>query len=265
VQLAERLTALLVAIAALLAGLELLSLRLEFRAGGLADPAIATPPRQYVLVHRLSVGWLPALAGLEIALAAALAGLALAAGPLVVPTTLLAVVLIGQTQLFPSGRDGSDDMSVVVTVALALALIGQADTVIGRLAFAFIAAQLCLCYTTAGVSKLIGARWRSGDAFAGIMRTASYGHPQTAALIDRYPVAAKAVSWTVISGEIAFPVLFLVGAAAGIAALGIAALVIAAGFQLSVAVSMGLNRFVPWFLACYPAAVWTLEHATLRG
>jgi hypothetical protein len=259
VPLVERLTALLVAVAALLTGIELLTLRREFRPGGLADPAIATAPRQYVLVRRLSVAWMPVLAGLEIVLAVAIPCLVIAALPVVVPVTLLAAVIAVQTQLFPSGRDGSDDMSVIVTASLALALISRADAVIGHLAFIFIAAQLCLCYATSGISKLIGSRWRSGDALAGIMRTASYGHPWGVAVLDRYPVVSPIISWTVISGEIAFPVLFVVG---GIA--GIVALIMAATFQLFVAVGMGLNRFVPWFIAGYPAAVWTLQHASLH-
>jgi hypothetical protein len=260
VLLVERLTALLTAAAALLTGIELLTLRGEFRSGGLADPAIAAAPRQYVLVRRVSVGWIPGLAGLEIVLAVAIPCLILAALSVVVPVTLLAVVIAMQTQLFPSGRDGSDDMSVVVSASLALALIGSADAVIGHLAFIFIAAQLCLCYATSGISKLIGARWRSGDALAGIMRTGSYGHPWAAAALNRYPAVSRIISWTVISGEIAFPVLFVLGGTAGIVAL-----IVAATFQLSVAASMGLNRFVPWFIAGYPAAVWTLQHATLHG
>jgi len=93
VPLAERLTALFAAVAALLTGTELLALRREFRSGGLADPAIATAPRQYVLVRRMSVAWMPILAGLEIALAVAIPSLILAALPVVVPVTLLAAVI----------------------------------------------------------------------------------------------------------------------------------------------------------------------------
>jgi uncharacterized membrane protein YphA (DoxX/SURF4 family) len=181
--------------------------------------------------------------------------LLLAAVSTAIPLTVLAIVIMIRTQLLPSGRDGSDDMSVIVTTALAVATIAAGDRLIVIIALAFITAELCICYATSGISKLIGSRWRSGDALIGIMRTASYGHQAMAGMFDRLPSAARLASWFVICGEIAFPVLVILG---GIA--GIAALIIAACFQLMIAVTMGLNRFVPWFLTSYPAALWVVGH-----
>jgi uncharacterized membrane protein YphA (DoxX/SURF4 family) len=241
-------TALLVLAAALLTGAELLSLSAEFRAGGLVDPRYARPYPGYVLVRRVSVGRIPALARAEIALAAALPVVPLAAVP-------LAAVVCLQAQLLPGGRDGSDDMATVVTVALALACVARGP--IASVALLFVAAQLCVCYVTSGAAKLTGPRWRSGEALVGIMRTRSYGHERVADLLSRSPTVARAVSWSVILGELALPVAIVAGGRAGIVAL-----VLAACFQTSVAVTMGLNRFVPWYLASYPATLWAMRHRT---
>lgn len=250
-----RLTALLVAVAELLTCGELLAVRAQFRAGGLADAAIAVAPRHFLLVRRASVGWIPLLAAGEAALALALFPLVLAGLNPLPAVAAIAVAAVLRNQLFPAGRDGSDDMSVIVSVSLLVALAGQSDPPVTECALGFIAAQLCLCYATAGLAKLIGPRWRSGEGLTAIMRTASYGSPLAAGLLARAPLLARLLSWLVIAGEISFPLLFILGGKAGACAL-----VIGAVFQLTVAVLMGLNRFVPWFLAGYPAAFWVIQH-----
>lgn len=253
-----RLTVLLVAAAELLTCAELLAVRAQFRAGGLADAAVAAAPRDFFLVRGASVGWIPVLATMEAALALALPCLVLAGRDPLPATLAIAVAVILRNQLSPGGRDGSDDMSIIMTVSLAIALAGQPDPLVTDCAFGFVAAQLCLCYATSGIAKLAGPRWRSGEALPAIMRTASYGSPSAAALLDRVPLLSLFLSWLVIAGEISFPVLIVIGGTAGIAALACGAV-----FQLGVAIFMGLNRFVPWFLAGYPAAFWIIQHYSL--
>lgn len=252
---AIRLTIILVAAAELLTCTELLAIRSQFRVGGLADAALASAPGHFVLVRCVSVGWIPVLATAEAALALALPGLVFAGlDPLPAVLAITAAVIF-RNQLAPAGRDASDDMSVIVTASLAIALAGRRDPAVTEIALGFITAQLCLCYATSGITKLTGPRWRSGQALPAIMRTMSYGSPAAAALLDRVPFLSLALSWLVIAGEISFPVLMVLGGLAGICALVCGAL-----FQLSVAALMGLNRFVPWFLAGYPAAFWTIQH-----
>jgi hypothetical protein len=252
---AIRLTVILVAAAELLTCAELLAIRSQFRVGGLADAALTSPPGHFVLVRRVSVGWIPVLATAETVLALALLGLVFAGLDLLPAILAITIAVILRNQLSPAGRDASDDMSVIVTASLAIALVGRRDPSVTELAFGFITAQLCLCYATSGITKLAGPRWRSGQALPAIMRTASYGSPSAAALLDRVPFLALALSWLVIACEISFPVLMVLGGSAGVCALACGAL-----FQLSVAALMGLNRFVPWFLAGYPAAFWTVQH-----
>jgi hypothetical protein len=250
-----RLTVLLVAAAELLTCTELLAVRAQFRTGGLADAAVAAAPRGFPLMRRASVGWIPAIAAGEAVLALTLPCLVLA-GVNPLPAVIgIAGAVIVRNQLFPAGRDGSDDMSIIVTVSLAIALAGRSDPPVAECALGFITAQLCLCYATSGIAKLIGPRWRSGEGLAAIMRTMSYGSPSAAALFGRVAPLACLVSWVVIAGEISFPVLMAFGGAAAVYALAIGA-----AFQVTVAALMGLNRFVPWFLAGYPAAFWTTQH-----
>ena len=73
--------------------------------------------------------------------------------------------------------------------------------------------------------------------------------------LDRWPNAGKTITWLVIAFEVAFPIGIVLGgwfAAAALAG--------AAAFQLSIAISMGLNRFTPWFVAAFPATAWTACH-----
>jgi hypothetical protein len=257
-------TVFIAALATVLTGLEIVALRHEVRPGGLLDASIARPRRQYVLVRPLSLRLLPLVAGGETGLAITLLALIVTGVPrdggisstVAVDATavLLALAVSAVTQLLPAGRDGADDMSMVVAITLAVAFVGRRDSAVLRAALGFLALQLCLCYATAGVSKLLGPRWRSGSALTGIMGTKSYGNPRVAALL-RPRSRALVISWLVIVGEMGFPVAVLVGGPIGAAALLAGAL-----FQVTLAFVMGLNRFVPWFLSCYPATFWTMAH-----
>jgi len=250
-------TATIVGFAGALSGLEGYAGRREMRAGGLLDAAIAargrrllpgwSPPTRWVtttwlallicsLVLLVSVG-----AGLDAAVAVALVGVA------------LCVSL--QSALLPYGRDGSDEAAIVVTVPLAVGCaFGASDSVL-RLTLVFIAAQLALSYLAAGAAKLGGAYWRDGSALPRIALTTSYGHPMVAASIARRPALGRLASWGLVAWELTLPVTLVLGGSLAVIALALGVI-----FHGVTAYVVGLNRFVPWFLAAYPAALYASLH-----
>jgi len=248
-------TAVLVGIASVLSAAELLALRAEFRRNGVFDPQVLSSTRPGVLTARLGVVAIPRIAGAELALAVTvMLLLALGMSP-VLPLVGLAAAMVLQRFLIPYGGDGSDDMARVLTVTLAVAYAVSTTSAAVRIALVFIAAQLCLAYGASGISKLFGGTWRSGTAVPRILHTA-FGHAGlTRSALDRWPNAGKTITWLVIAFEVAFPIGIVLGgwfAAAALAG--------AAAFQLSIAISMGLNRFTPWFVAAFPATAWTACH-----
>lgn len=145
--------------------------------------------------------------------------------------------------------DGSDQMTLIV---LAAAFCGQLDPtgVAGWAAVSFLAAEVCLAYWVSGSFKLYSPIWRSGRALSWIARTKAYGHRSFSSLINRYPFAAQASAYAIITFECGFvvsvisprPILvvFLVGGVL---------------FHIACSLIMGLNRFLWAFVATYPAVI----------
>ena len=135
------------------------------------------------------------------------------------------------------GLDGSDQMQLVVWGGLA------ATATAGDLALKFVALQLVLAYMVAGIAKCAGASWRSGQALAAILSTASYGSPRLSCVVAARPLGLVAC-WSVIVFEVAMPPL------AATTYVGLCLLVVVAvSFHVGTAVTMGLNSFVWAFTA----------------
>lgn len=147
------------------------------------------------------------------------------------------------------GREGSDEIALVVLVPLAIACASPSLTVT-KGALVFIAAQLVLSYLAAAWSKLAGPKWRSGVAVPQILSTSDYGLG-IRELHDDNRLILRSLSWLTIAAEILIPVWLILGGPFTIPALAMGAF-----FHVTVAVMMGLNRFVPWFATTYPAALW---------
>lgn len=150
------------------------------------------------------------------------------------------------------GGDGAEQMATLVTLAGAIAFIPQLDIAIGRAAAWFIASQVALSYSTAGIAKLVSPRWRSTNVLSQILATHRYGSPNIAAVLSLRPSTALFLQWCVILFEITFPVAF---------ALPIRGmyfyLLVGMMFHLVNAVTMGLNTFTFAFAATYPCVVYT--------
>ena len=174
--------------------------------------------------------------------AAAIAGIALE--PPLVALGLTSLVFFYRG---PYGRDGSDQMILVIVAALAAGTMLHAE----RLAVVFVACQLVAAYFIAGVAKLRGREWRNGDAVPLILSTRSYGAPGVGALLREQRWVGRAVTWTTMSFEFLFPLALL-----GPQQVLIGALVVGALFHVTTAATMGLNVFLWAFLACYPCVLY---------
>jgi uncharacterized membrane protein YphA (DoxX/SURF4 family) len=244
-------TAVLVAVATVLSAAELLALRADFRRYGLFDPRILSRMTPRLPTTRLAVLSMPRVATAQIVLGITTIFFVVYDISPTLTLVALAVAALLQRFLLPFGGDGSDMMARALTITLAIAFPLAYDATARRIALAFIAAQLCLAYGASGVAKLFGESWRSGSAVQRILHT-GYGHAGLArSAVDRWPRIGKALTWIVIGLEIVFPIAVVLG---GWLAFG--ALAAVAMLQLGIAVTMGLNRFTPWFVAAYPATAW---------
>lgn len=160
------------------------------------------------------------------------------------------------------GGDGSDHMSFITLTASALADIFPNDPWIRNQCIRFVAMQSLLSYATSGAVKVVSPVWRSGDAVTGVFRTNSFGDEGMYRLVTRYPRLGLAMSWTVVLGELCFPLIILTPPA-------ITRLLLAAGvvFHLANGRFMGLNRFLWAFVGTYPgvAHIASAQRRALSG
>ncbi|MFD8383907.1 alpha/beta fold hydrolase [Streptomyces sp. NPDC059679] len=150
----------------------------------------------------------------------------------------------------PYGFDGSDHFAFLNYACAVLEKAFPHDERAREAVVTFLAAQACLSYFTSGAAKLVSPVWRDGSAIPRIFRTATYGDSLFYRTVRDRPWLAKAVAWSTIAGEMAFPLVLVAPkpVARGILATGTA-------FHLGNARFMGLNRFVWSFGATYPAVV----------
>jgi hypothetical protein len=151
----------------------------------------------------------------------------------------------------PLGLDGSDQMSIIMFVAVAIHKLFPGDVHVARASLWFIAAQGCLSYFVAGIAKVISPTWRSGEAVRRILGTRTYGTRASAALVTGRHGVCVALSWSLMLFECAFPL------ALGFGKTGFAVFaVLGIFFHMTNAVTMGLNTFVWAFVATYPAILF---------
>jgi hypothetical protein len=157
------------------------------------------------------------------------------------PWIALALALAQAARFRGSYNGGSDAMTLVVLLGLALAR--SFDT---RLGLAYIAAQLVLSYFLAGVFKLRDPRWRDGSALPALLSA-----PQYRTTPVRVP---RVAAYAVLGFECSFPLALLdVRLCATYAVIGLV-------FHALNARLLGLNRFLWAWLAAYPALfAWSVR------
>ncbi len=242
-----------------IASLEVLALKGEFGDGGLfswdvlrtvstATLSVGTGrPRQFIS-HPFFV---PAVTG-----ARALAALILMvfSSNYALSTACAFAILAASIVMYwraPLGLDGSDQMSLITFVAVAIYKLFPGDVHVARASLWFIAIQGCLSYSVAGIAKVVSPVWRSGEAVRRILGTRTYGSSRSASFVSGREGVCVALSWLLMLFECTFPLALAFGETgfAVFAVLGIL-------FHISNAVIMGLNTFVWAFVATYPAILF---------
>lgn len=148
-------------------------------------------------------------------------------------------------------KEGSDQMQLVVLIALFLSTQFWTTDLILFCGIIFIAIHSAFSYLTSGISKLFSLSWRKGEAFYLIMNTVSFGDKRIAHIFHQRNTLGIITCWIVIIFECIFPFVFLMPIDILIIFLSIAFL-----FHIANAIIMGLNVF-PWaFLSTYPSIIY---------
>ena len=170
---------------------------------------------------------------------------------------LVIVRLFGRLTAHP-GRDGADQMFVIVLVAISLFSILPSNTA-KQVCLLFIGAQAILCYSVAGLSKLSSPAWRDGIAVSGILSTRIYGDRRLFQFLDGRPLLSRAIGWSVIAFECSVIPLVFAGVSGAI-------LFVISGFVFHIggAVVMRLYRFFWAMIATYPALIYLSDFMANR-
>src|SRR6266516_1844198 len=263
-QLAILLAAKLAALAILVSCAEYLVFPRPLQDSGLMGWAVGRL-RSPLLVKGLTgrvLNWLlpyPRILGL-IALRAAIAllilfgPLAVVLNPLLLCLLVLLSILLTIRNAF--GTNGADQMGDILFVGLAVVSIFTTHTTISVYLW-FLTLQACLAYATAGIAKAVASGWRDGTYLIGICGTCIYGNAWLRDLLLARPTLAKWLARLVTIWECTFPLVLLLP-------LPLALVVLVGGivFHLMMGYIMGLNDFVWYFLAAYPAILYCLQ---MRG
>jgi hypothetical protein len=182
-------------------------------------------------------------------IAASLAGvacLALGVSP-VAPLLVVAAATALTQQRIRWGGEGGDHMTNLILVVGIVGFGLAAIPGVTAASCAFLAAQLTLSYVSSGVAKLFGSKWRSGQAFAEIMDSYTYGNRVFANLLRRRAWVSAVAGHAVMLFQLTFPLYFVAPRP-----YCYAYLLAGLAFHLSIAVIMRLHLFVYTFVAAYP-------------
>ena len=144
---------------------------------------------------------------------------------------------------------GADKMALLCLTCLSLAHLFE-GTRWSELALAYLAVQLVLSYVVSGWVKVCNRDWRSGQALADVFAFSAYPVAENFRALAGRPRLLWWATWAVIGLELAFPLALLHPAVLALALLA------AAGFHLSNALFLGLNRFFWIWISAYPALIW---------
>ena len=257
IEIAARITAVLVGIGILQGSVQLLLSVKEFRSSGLLD---WNSRQTLTRSHGASRRWMVGRSGsvwLRLVLVARIASTVALIAPFqsnVLYGSYACVILL--SSLFLSyqiryGKDGSNQISFIILAGLAFTFLMPASSPFQPVGLYFIAAQALFSYFAAGISKLSNAKWRQGSALQSIINTATYGHLTAAAALAKRRWLAGVVGWTVIVVEIILPV-------AAVAPPGVLIVLLFAGamLHLGTAVLIGLDTFFWAFTATFPAIIF---------
>lgn len=244
-----------VGITALLAHLEMVAVRRAFGPGGPFGRRtnwlqFRSPRSGNASVRPSASAWhLAALIGVSIA--AVVAIVVPVESPLALPSLLvIAAGTAAHLLRYPYGHDGSDQMVLAVSLCVMTALVAERyglPEVLGPLS---VAVLLGAVYAASGWSKLWSPSWRNGAALQRVLGSMEFGNDRLARLGRAHPRSVRVASWGVVAWEAAF------GATMFVEPLALAAIAAGVLVHVSIAAVMGLNRFVPVFVGCYPCVAY---------
>jgi hypothetical protein len=143
---------------------------------------------------------------------------------------------------------GSDAMTFQILLTIFVSRLFPDNQVVQKFALVYVAIQLVLSYTIAGLVKLRNEKWRSGEALQHFLRfsNAARNRKLQSRLINSNGLS-RGLSWLIIGFECAFPVAVMNSKVCLIM------LCFAFLFHLANFYFFGLNRFVFAWVAAYPA------------
>jgi len=257
--LTYRVILILVSTGCLIASLELVAIKWDFGASGLFSWQVLRTLSRATLRARAGksntvishASFLPAVAGVR---ALSVVILIFGGHCYSLSTACVLVVIAASILIYwraPLGMDGSDQMSLLVFVAVAVYRLFPDNPRVAQASLWFIAIQGCMSYFVAGVAKLVSPVWRSGEAVNRILGTRTYGSSRIAFLMRDRGWVCIALSWLLMLFECTFPLALAFGRTGFVvfAVLGIL-------FHCANALIMGLNTFVWAFAATYPAILF---------
>ncbi|MBN9795567.1 hypothetical protein DMP17_44425 [Pseudonocardia sp. TMWB2A] len=221
------------------------------RPGGLNDPLVSRAADVVRTAAARSVVRRAALPGparaLDVAALAAGAVLLTGRGGALAPG-VLAVTRAVTAPSTAHGSDGSDSVGLVTATVLTIARAARDHRTVDACLW-FLALYAAHGYLVSGLAKAAARPWRDGSALHSVLATRSYGSRRAHRAATDHPVLARLATNAVVAGECALPLALLLRSRPAVAV----ALHVATTFHLGVAATMGLNRFVPAFLALQPA------------
>jgi len=170
-------------------------------------------------------------------------------GSAVICAALLVNALFILDQYQGPYNGGSDLMGLLILFCLSLAHLLPPGWP-AEAAFAYLALQAILSYFKAGWVKVRNPDWRSGLALQDVFALSVYPAAETFRGLAAHPRSLWTASWAVILLELLFPLALFSRETL------VAALALALAFHLSNAVFLGFNRFVWFWLAAYPSIFW---------
>jgi hypothetical protein len=196
-----------------------------------------------------------------VAMQTLLAAFLLLTGQGVLLLPLLFLAWLGCVRFRGSFNGGSDTMTFVVGLPLAVQTLFPERPAVAGLAIAAVATQLILSYLLAGVAKLREPMWRNGYALTILINREHYQVPPWFKRFAAMPALSRLLTRAVLVFECAAPLALLHrNVCYGYLALAFC-------FHLGNAVTLGLNRFVWAWLAAFPClpALATMLSAIAPG
>lgn len=151
------------------------------------------------------------------------------------------------------GNSGADEMILLIMIAGMLAR--EFNTAhCALIVLMFLSAQLSLSYLTSGLVKVGELHWRDGTSLINIMGTETFGNRSLHAALRSSPRCASFLSCILVFGELFGSLAPWLPRPYAVSLLSCSLV-----FHLVTAAVMGLNTFVPAFVATYPAAFYTSQ------